>query len=215
VELCRHAAESTGHQSAGAESRKDTTARREDSRSRRRPNGGAQQHGYFAREEGTRSADHLHWRGGEGGGVVAGTHGNGSSGRDLEASRASQGRMFRHTSMRDPTTAILDGDVDRLGNVVLDRLCCIGNSRTSCRLHVGPHARPLDRSPDAPHALTNHHRHLLDWNHGHEAQPKPAPSPTPHFPNRPTPSPSSATCSVSSSLESAAPRAAIRKPTKP
>jgi hypothetical protein len=36
--------------------------------------------------------------------------------------------MLRRTSMRDPTTAILDGDVDRLGNVVLDRLCYIGNA---------------------------------------------------------------------------------------
>jgi hypothetical protein len=36
--------------------------------------------------------------------------------------------MLRRTSMRDLTTAILDGDVDRLGSAVLDRLCYIGNA---------------------------------------------------------------------------------------
>jgi hypothetical protein len=39
--------------------------------------------------------------------------------------RMEKGRMLRHTSMRDPTAAILDDDVDRLGSAVLDRLCYI------------------------------------------------------------------------------------------
>jgi hypothetical protein len=41
--------------------------------------------------------------------------------------RTEKGRMLRRTSMRDPTAAILDGDVDRLGSAVLNRLCYIGN----------------------------------------------------------------------------------------
>lgn len=41
--------------------------------------------------------------------------------------RTYKGRILRCTLMHDPTAVILDGNVDRLGNVVLDRLCYIGN----------------------------------------------------------------------------------------
>jgi hypothetical protein len=41
--------------------------------------------------------------------------------------RTEKGRMLRRTSMRDPMAAILDGDVNRLGSVILNRLCYIGN----------------------------------------------------------------------------------------
>jgi hypothetical protein len=41
--------------------------------------------------------------------------------------RTEKGRMLRRTSMRDPTAAILDGDVNRLESAVLNRLCYIGN----------------------------------------------------------------------------------------